>query len=284
MRFVLALILSCALPGTLLAQQTLAEPEKQVHWAMAAVFGTGWYRVDENRSSYIFRIPIRQTVRKTPPEESDKRSGLEIIYPITLGMHSLDELPDFIEFDNYSTVTFTPGLAWTYPLSDRWLIRPFANYGVGYEGTSDEWAQVWYGGVNSRYQLRETGRSRWAMIASLNMAGYKPAYKQRGHYGGAMAGIEASHRLQRFRLLGEPTWLNWHLTYDYYFDQLNFHVSEDEVASINDTWEVGFALGLGDRKIKIGWFSFEQIGFAYKASSNGLYRAITFNLRSPFTR
>ena len=37
------------------------EPEKQVHWATAAFFGTGWYQVDENRSVFIFRIPIPNT-------------------------------------------------------------------------------------------------------------------------------------------------------------------------------------------------------------------------------
>ena len=285
MRFILVLVLTCLLSDSLRAQQVFSEPEKQVHWAMAAVFGTGWYRVDENRSSYIFRIPVRQTISEATTEETgEKRWGLEIIYPVTLGMHQLDDLPDFLEFDNYSTLTFTPGLAAEYPVSDRWRIRPFIHYGFGYEGTSDEWAQVWYGGVNSRFEFSESERVSWSLIGSLYMAGYKPQFKQRGQYGGAMAGIEAHQRLDRFRLFGEPTQLNWHMTYDYYFDNLNFHVSESEFASINDTWELGASLGLVDRKIEIGWFSFEQIGLGYKSSSNGLYRAITFNLRSPFTR
>ena len=53
--------------------------------------------------------------------------------------------------------------------------------------------------------------------------------------------------------------------------------------SIRDEWEIGLALGLRDRKIRIAFFGFEQLGLSYKTSSNGDYRAITFNLRSPFT-
>lgn len=281
----LALLLCLALSSPVAAQEPQAEPEKQVHWALAAVFGTGWYRVDENRSSFIFRIPPRQTLRQAEwSEEDGRRYGLEILYPVTLGLHQLDELPDFIEYDNYSTITFTPGVALEIPVSERWWLRPYAHFGVGYEGTSDEWARVWYGGVRSRYAFRETERFSWSMLAALNFAGYKPEYKDRGRYGEAELGIEAGHRLVGFRWFGEPTRLNWHLMYDYYFDQLNFHVSEEEVVSIRDSWELGVAISLVDQPIRIGWFSFRQLGLAYRWSSDGEYNAITFNLRSPFTR
>jgi hypothetical protein len=97
-----------------------------------------------------------------------------------------------------------------------------------------------------------------------------------------MAGIEAKQRMERFNIAGTPAWLNWHVTYDYMFDNLNFHVSEDEVVTIRDQWEFGLALSRGDRKIKIWFLQFEQLGLAYKISSNGKYRALSFNLRSRF--
>ena len=282
---VIAALLCMALSTPAPAQELLAEPEKQVHWAMAAVFGTGWYRVDENRSSFIFRVPPRQTVRKAGwTEDGGRRTGLEILYPVTLGLHQLDDLPDFIEFDNYSTITFTPGVALEYPVNQRWSLRPYLHYGVGYEGTSDEWAQVWYGGVRSRYAIGEPGRTAWSLLGAVNFAGYKPEFKNRGQYGGALVGLEASHRLANLRLFDEPTRLNWHLVYDYYFDKLNFHVSEDEVVSIRDTWELGLAIRLDGQPFRLGWFSFQQLGLAFKWSSDGNYDAITFNLRSPFTR
>jgi hypothetical protein len=277
------LLIVCLLPAPAWAQLKGAEPEKQVHWASAAFFGTGWYRVDENRRTFIFRIPWRQEVRSAGwDEDGERKLGIEIIYPVSLGVHSLDELPDFIEFDNYGTITFTPGVAVEIPLTDRWDLRPYAHYGVGYEDTSGEWAQIYYGGINSRYLLNQRDGLDWNLLNAVSYAGYKPEYKNRGHYGSAMAGIEAKQRMERFNIAGTPAWLNWHVTYDYMFDNLNFHVSEDEVVTIRDQWEFGLALSRGDRKIKIWFLQFEQLGLAYKISSNGKYRALSFNLRSRF--
>jgi hypothetical protein len=260
------------------------EPEKQVHWAMAAFFGTGWYQVDENRSSFIFRIPPRQTVRESGWHEDGKRRvGLEIHYPLALGLHKLDDIPDFIEFDNYGTITFTPGVEVEIPVNDRWYLRPYAHIGAGYERESGEWAGIWYGGLKSRYLLGESSRLRWSLLNAIYYAGYKPEYEDRGRYASVMAGLEFNQPLSRFKLGGEQVWLNWHVTYNYLFDRLNFHVDEDNVESIDDQWELGLALGRGSKGLKIWFMTFEHVGLSFKMSSNGRYRAISFNLRSPFT-
>ena len=46
----------------------------------------------------------------------------------------------------------------------------------------------------------------------------------------------------------------------------------------------GLAIRLAEKPFRLGWFSFQQVGLAFKWSSDGSYDAITFNLRSPFTR
>lgn len=278
------LVLALMLPGALAAQEVpyKSEPEKQVHWATAAFFGTGWYQVDENRSMYIFRIPPRQTVRKAGwYEDGSRRLGVEIQYPIALGMHRLDDIPDFIDFENYGTITFTPGVQVEIPINQRWSLRPYAHLGVGYENDSGEFARIWYGGVKSRYKLDD--RKRWAFLSGIYVAGYKPEFESRGSYGSVMAGLEFDHKLGDFTLGDEQVYLNWHLTYSYLFDSLQFHIDEDRVATIDDTWELGIALGKGHRKVKIWFLSFEHVGLAFKASSNGDYKAITVNFRSPFT-
>lgn len=282
---ILILLAALVVPGTLLRAQALpyeVEPEKQVHWAMAAFFGTGWYQVDENRSMYIFRIPPRQTVRQAGWDELGQRKvGVEIQYPLALGLHTLDDVPDFIEFENYGTLTFTPGVQVEIPINQRWSLRPYGHIGFGYERDSGEFAGIWYGGIKSRYML--DSQKRWALLNAIYYAGYKPEYESRGSYGSVMAGLEFDHRFGTFTLGDEQLYLNWHLTYDYLFDDLQFHVDEDRVATIKDTWELGLALGRGDHKLRIWFLSFEHIGLAIKASSNGDYKAITLNFRSPFT-
>ena len=65
-----------------------------VHWGFSAFFGTGWYQVDDARSVFVLRIPPRQTVRESSyGGVGDRQIGIEIHYPLTLGLHNIDDLP-----------------------------------------------------------------------------------------------------------------------------------------------------------------------------------------------
>lgn len=258
------------------------EPAKQVHWAVGAFFGTGWYQVNDNRSVFILRIPPRQTVREAAfGEDGKRRLGVEIQYPLALGLSRLDDIPDFIDFENYSTISFTPGIQVEIPIDSRWSLRPYAHFGYGWETESQEGALIWYGGIKSRYRLAE-GRTRWSLLNGLFYAGYKPQFEERGQYGSVMGGVEFSHPLRNLRLGDAPLDLNWHLTYNWFFDELNFHVDRDRVESFRDQWELGVALGKRHGPIKIWFMEFQQIGLGLRASSNGKFSGLTLNFRSPF--
>jgi quaternary ammonium compound-resistance protein SugE len=158
------------------------EPAKQVHWAMGAFFGTGWYQVDENRTVYVFRIPPRQTVRESSFDEGGKRKlGVEILYPLSIGLHNLDEIPDFIDFDNFGTISFTPGVQVEIPVTQKWYLRPYAHIGYGVETSTSDSAWIYYGGLKSRYRLG-SGRVDWSLLNGINFAGYKPEFDNRGRY------------------------------------------------------------------------------------------------------
>jgi len=258
-------------------------PEEQVHWAVGAFFGTGWYKVDDNRSVFVLRLQPRQVVREPALDEQGlRRWGVEVVYPLSLGLSKLDDIPDFIEFDNYATLSFTPGVQLEVPVNPGWSLRPFANLGLGWELESQERALIGYGGLKSRYRLSE-GRLRWSLLNGIYYAGYRPEFEGRGHYGALMAGFELNQPLDRLQLQGDTLDLNWHLTYHWYFDRLNFHSDADKFASFRDQWELGLAIGKRDQPLDLGFMSFEQIGLAYRWSSDGHFNAITVNFRSPFT-
>jgi hypothetical protein len=259
-----------------------ASPTRQFHWAVGAFFGTGWYQVDDNRSVFILRIPPRQTVREATLDEDGRRLGIEVQYPVALGLSRMEDIPDFIEFANYSTISFTPGVEVEIPIDERLSLRPYAHLGYGWEKQSRAGAVIWYGGIKGRYRLRED-RYRWSLLGGLFYAGYEPDFDDRGRYAALMAGLEFSQPLGSLSLGGDPLYLNWHLTYDWYFDNLNFHVDRDLVESFRDQWELGVALGKRDAPIRIGFMSFEQIGLGVRWSTNGNFNAITLNFRSPFT-
>ncbi|HDN69022.1 MAG TPA: hypothetical protein ENG26_00415 [Gammaproteobacteria bacterium] len=265
-------------------QQTREDPVRQAHWAMGAFFGTGWYQVDANRTVYILRVPPSQTLRESSIDKNGKRSlGIEFQYPLTFGFHSLDALDDFLDFDNFATVSFTPGVHVDIPVTEKWHLRPYAHIGWGTETKSTDSAWIYYGGVRSRYRLG-SGNVDWSLLNAVNYAGYNPDFDKRGKYGSVMTGLEFDHPLKGVSLGGEDVWLNWHLTYNYFFDRLNFHNDEGQVESVNDQWELGLALGKGSKKLKIWFIKFEHVGLSFKASSNGVYRAISLNMSSPFTK
>lgn len=286
MRWLLTILLIFLPVQAVLAQATLqdADPVRQVHWSMGAFFGTGWYQVDNNRSVFVFRIPPRQTIRTAGFDESGKRQvGVEIQYPLSFGLHNLDDVPDFIDFDNYGTISFTPGVQVEIPINRKWSLRPYAHIGAGYERESGEWASIWYGGLKSRYLLGDSERMRWSLLNAVYYAGYRPQFQKRGRYGSAMAGLEFSQPLGNLEIGGDALRLNWHLTYNYLFDKLNFHVGDGVFESIEDQWEIGLALAKQNKNMKFWFLSFEHIGLSFKWSSNGNYNAISVNLRSPFT-
>jgi hypothetical protein len=286
MRRFLALLIVIALPSVPYAQDAapIDDPVRQVHWAMGAFFGTGWYQVDQNRSVFVFRVPPRQTIRESGYDANGKRIvGVEIHYPLTFGLHNLDDIPDFIDYENFGTISFTPGVVLEIPVNQYWALRPYAHIGAGYEKESGKWAGIWYGGLKSRYLLGDSNRLRWSLLNSIGYAGYKPEFEQSGRYGSAMAGLEFSQPLGGLELSGEPLRLDWHVTYSYLFDKLNFYIEEGRIESIQDQWEIGLALANSRNRMKIWFMTFEHIGLSYKISSNGHYRAISLNLRSPFT-
>jgi hypothetical protein len=260
-----------------------AGPQEQIHWAVGAFFGTGWYSVDDNRSVFVLRIQPRQQIREPLLEDEGQRPfSIEILYPLSLGLSQLDDIPDFIEFDNYATISFTPGVEFEVPINSRWALRPFAHFGYGWELESQEGALIGYGGVKSRYRLSDD-RLRWSLLNGIYYAGYKPEFENRGQYGALMAGLEFSQPLRKIQQGGDALFLNWHVTYHWYFDRLNFHSGADDFASFRDQWELGLAIAKRDQTLDFGFLSFEQIGLAFRWSSDGNFNAITVNFRSPFT-
>jgi hypothetical protein len=265
------------------AQDPPTEEPEQIHWALASLFGTGWYSIDGNRSVYVLRAPMRWTLKETEFAEGERQqTGLELHVPVTVGYHQVDELGDFINADNFSTLSIMPGLEFEIPLTRDFWLRPFvlAGYGAGGTDTEDVW--LLNAGIKSRYRI-EQERGDWDFLGNVYWGGYREINGEESDgLGGVLLGVERSHAFKRSNY-------NAHLHFSYTYlgrplEYLEVLRDEGERKTIDDFITVGLAFSP-----KSGSFDFElyrphQLGLALEFDPEGNYFAIKFNSRSWFTR
>jgi hypothetical protein len=271
------------LPGVSTAQET---GDDSIHWAYAAFLGTGWYKLDDNRQVYVLRIPPRWYFRDSSIDESGQRQlGIEFHFPLTFGLHKLEEVEDFVDPDNIGTVSFNPGVEIEYPVTERWHLRAYGHLGWGTDVGSDESAWIYDAGVKSRFSFKHRNLD-WGIVNELFFAGYNASKSDPDSLGGIMAGLDFSHPIKLGSGSGNALKLDWDFSYRWYENDLSFPPARADVSqgSIKDLWQIGVAIGKRDGPIKIWFMDFEHMGLSYRFNTDGSFRSITVNFRSPFTR
>ncbi len=252
-----------------------------MHWAFSAFFGTGWYEVSNSESVFILRAPMQQTWRTSSWQEGQRELGVEFHYPVTLGLHNVDSFNDFTDVNNFGSLAFTPGIEVEIPVTEKWYLRPLVHAGWGKETNGGDAAWIYYGGIKSRF-APGLGDLDWSVLNAWYYAGYHEDSGDSGSVSMAMAGAEFHHPLQASLANGDELQLNWYVTYSWLFDEAEFASKSGFNQTIHDQWELGFALAPRNRKFKIWFLNFEQLGLSFRASSDGEYRAVSFNASSPF--
>jgi len=278
---VFGLILCCGSPLTSYADPPEFEP---IHWAYSTFFGTGWYQIGDNRSVFVLRIPPRQTLRESGFDDTGKRKiGIDIKYPLTLGMHNIDDLPDFIQKDNFGTVSFTPGVELEIPITEKWYLRTFANVGWGQDLDTGESVWIYYTGVKSRYTF-EGEKFDWALLNGLYYAGYTPDKGSSDSLATAQLGVEFRQPLKNFTLFGREVDLHYNLMYSFLGNDLHFGLPDGGFDVVADQLEVGLAMSFRSKPYKLWFFKVRRLGLGYKFTSQGDFKAITFSMSSWFTK
>ena len=141
----LLFVLACSISESLRAEpaSVLSEDFEPIHWAYSSFFGTGWYSIESARSVFALQVPFRQTIRESSLSGTRERKlGVEIRYPLTIGLHDVEDLGGIIDNDNFGTIAFAPGVELEIPINARWYLRPFAHIGWGSELEKGESAWV----------------------------------------------------------------------------------------------------------------------------------------------
>ena len=122
-----------------LSAQLAQEPEETINYAYATWIGTGVYSFADRRI-YVLRGNFSWSLRAP----SEDQWGWELLLPVTVGVN------DFKSFDvQVSTFTFIPGVKAQIPIFDRWLLKPFAQIGVGKDFSGGDPSFIWGYGVKS---------------------------------------------------------------------------------------------------------------------------------------
>jgi hypothetical protein len=260
-----------------------------LHWAYSAYFGTGWYQVSGDRDVFVLRMTPRWDIRDADySAEGEKTIGIELRFPITLGLDrfNLDDIPEIIDLDNVASISVTPGIDITIPVTARWSLRPYAAVGWGTILGGSESSWTYWGGVKSQYSFKN-GNLDWALINSVSYVGYTPNLGESEHFVPLMAGLEFDYPFGKRKLAGEQLMLSWHGMYTSFENNLDFILDEAPSGpseAITDQWEFGLSLRKQSSPIKIWFMNFDRLGLAYRFSSSGDLKGISFVFRSMFER
>lgn len=255
-----------------------------VNWAYSSFFGTGWYREEDARSVFVVRAPIKQTLRESSLSESGTgKLGIEIRYPVTIGLHDIEDLGGIVEHDNFATASFTPGIELEIPINQQWYLRTLAHVGWGTDLRNDDSAWIYYAGIKSRY-IFLAKKYQWSLLGSLYYAGYTPDQVRSDHLAVAQIGVELRQPLEKVMINGDPVDLHWTFMYSFLGNELHFNLPDGTFDPIQDQVEIGLQISLHDRPFKIWFFDVQRLGLAYQFSSSGQFTAITFNMSSWFNK
>jgi len=282
--FVKLLIYSACLLLSFAESRAQESGPSSVHWAYSAYFGTGWYQISDRRDVYVIRYSPRWELREADfAEDGTRKIGVEFRFPITFGLDnfSYEDLPGSFDPENLTSLSVTPGIDITIPVNKNWSLRPFAAIGWGSTFNNSESVWTYWGGVKSRYSFHH-GKLDWALLNSVTYVGHSPSTGPSDDFWPLMAGLEFDYPLGNRKLDGEQVILSWHGLYTTFENDLEEVLEDASVDPVTDQWEFGLSFHKEESRIKILWLKFDRLGLAYRFSSSGDFKGISFIFRSYF--
>ncbi len=264
------------------AAQELFEPS--IHWAYASYFGTGWYRLDDRQSAFVFKTAPRWSIGEAGFDEDGARSiRYTLRVPVTIGLSQLsfDDIPGAVDPGNVATLAAGISLDADVPVTERFFVRP--NIEIGYGGVIGEADRAWTYRASMRGRFSfEPQRFDWALILDGGFVGYDARGPGRDNFSFASVAAEFSHPLNSFRLSGDQALFHWHIKYAAFPDRVRVDNGPDGIGSLRDYWEAGAAIGRREGPLKLWFLRFDRLGLAYSASADSALRGIRFVFRSQY--
>jgi hypothetical protein len=244
-----------------------AEEIEPVHFAYANYLGSGIYRTTGQNASLI-SMPFSYELGK----EGKTTYGLRL--PISVGFFDFElaDLPSLDLPDGVGTITFTPGIAFSYQYSQHLAIESYIDIGYGRNLTTNKSVNIHSSGLSTLYDFDWIGfDSIWAN--RLYFASYDGnGYDAKDSYAAIQTGIDFGLPLQ-YKLFGYPFQPRVFATAFWYFSEVDFLIpsirslDEKNNVSLTNSLEVGFTMMFA-KKIGYSWAGIDRLGVSYRYSKN----------------
>jgi hypothetical protein len=262
--------------------QEAATFEPTIHWAYASFFGTGWYKINDQRSGFIMRAPFRWTFGDVSIDEDGKRTiAYSVRLPFTLGVTRLDfdDISGIVDPDNLATASANISIDADIPVTRQFHIRPIAEVGYSTVLDQNDWAWTYRAELKTRTAFA-AGKLDWALLFDIGLVGYEPNRGDADDFEFAAAGLEFGYPVDWLTSREGQTMLYWTLSYTAFLDEIEVQRSFTEFDTVASLWQAGIAFGKRDKPVRIWRLSFDRLGLAYNYSTTGDLRGIKFVFRS----
>lgn len=274
-----ALLLLAAEARSATAQQELLS---DFNFAYASFFGTGWYKISDEREAFVIRAAPRWEMSEASLDEQGNRAvGYTFRLPFTVGLARLDfdDIPGIVDPDNFSAASIGLAFDADIPVNDRLSVRPGAEIGYATVIDQSQYAWTYRLEVRARYKF-EPEALNWALLGSVGLVGDVPNQGSSGNFGFASIAAEFEHETRWSTREGKPLLFYWHVSYTDYLDELTFGAGTPTLESIGNFWQLGASLGRESDAIRIWRLTFDRLGLGYNYSTSGDLRGITLFFRS----
>jgi len=241
------------------AQQLFAAEDagELVHYSYGALFGTGWYRLDD-RSVAIIRVPIGFQLREATREQFGIR--LEIPTAIGLQNYNFDGIPE-LDVDSLTTISVLPGVKFNFKFSDSWELDPSVNLGYGRDLSNGEGSIIYGGGVTSRYKF-DLLQPQLTLGSNVLASGYTPETGSSRFITRFGLGLDA--KIPTGLTMGRRNlFIGTYAIAYYYLNEVEFRTIGDGDITVRGELEFGLALG-GDPAFKVLGIEFDRVGLGYR--------------------
>lgn len=245
--------------------QVLARSQKVdqlFNWYYASVYGTGFYKIGEE-SVAALRLPFAHTLR--PP--TAEQWGLRLTLPVTVALAQFD-LRDF-DLGRVSVpgMSILPGVEAQIPVNTGWMVKPFANLGMGRDFQRDTNALIYALGISTVYQLPTNDNVLSALGGKLVYAGYQSG-GEKNILGALSVGGDLGFPLD-MEISGRQAVLGTQLIGTVYFNKLDFLMVGSKTQEVSHEIEVALTLSVR-RPIEVLGIGFDRVGIGYRRGSNDL--------------